>query len=397
MLLAHQGLWPPRKLKGKSGVTDFIQKIGCIQYDPINVVGRNPDLVLQSRIKNYKPEILENLLYEERKLWDGRDKVASIHAASDWPYFYRKRKQLGEYYEQRFENAIELSPQILRLIEERGPLSSIDIKHEDTVEGFWGRKTRLVTTALELLYESGALGIHHKVGTRRVFDLVENLLPAKIINTPDPYKEDDDYEDWHILRRVGGLGLVRSAAGDQWLGLSHIKSKPRNLAIHRLVESGKMLVIEIEDTPNQTFLIRAEDLPTLERVQSQKNPKQHAAIIAVLDNLIWDRKMVSLLFGFDYIWEVYKPKVERKYGYYVLPVIYGDRFVARFEPIFDKKSRILTIDGWWWEKDVDVNSGMQLALRSCLNAFVSYLECDKILRKGKAARDKKLAWIDNLN
>lgn len=376
---------------------DYIQRVGCIQYDPINVVGRNPDLVLQSRIKEYKPAMLERLLYKERKLWDGRDKMASIHMANDWPFFYRKRKQLREYYEERFESAVDLSQKVLQIIGERGPLSSIDIQHEDTVEGFWGRQTRLVTAALEMLYESGALGIHHKVGTRRVFDLVENLLPASLLTTPEPHKEDDDYADWHILRRVGGFGLVRAMAGDQWLGLSSIKSQRRNLAFHRLVDSGKLMALNIDDIPKQVFLLRTIDLPALKQVQSKKPRKAHATIIGVLDNLIWDRKMISILFGFDYVWEVYKPKAERKYGYYVLPVVYGDSFVARFEPVFDKKKRFLTMNDWWWEEDVVVNNDMQAALLSCLRDFMKYLDCNVIMRDGKAAKDKKLSWIDDLN
>jgi hypothetical protein len=95
-LLAHQRLWPPRKLRGKVGILEFIRHVGCIQFDPINVVGRNPDLVLQSRIDKYRSAMLEELLYSDRQLLDGWDKVSSIVLAEDWPYFSRHRQLMRE-------------------------------------------------------------------------------------------------------------------------------------------------------------------------------------------------------------------------------------------------------------------------------------------------------------
>ena len=88
-MLAHHQLWPPRQLEGKSGALEYIQHVGSIQFDPINIVGRNPDLVLQSRVRNFKPEHLDQLLYEDRHLVDGWDKMACLYAVADWPYFHQ--------------------------------------------------------------------------------------------------------------------------------------------------------------------------------------------------------------------------------------------------------------------------------------------------------------------
>jgi uncharacterized protein YcaQ len=112
-----------------------------------------------------------------------------------------------------------------------------------------------------------------------------------------------------------------------------------------------------------------------------------------LDNLLWDRKFIKALFGFDYRWEVYKPVAERQYGYYVLPILYGDRFVARFEPGFDKKSRKLTIKNWWWEPEVNPS---ETALIECFQAFKAYLHAQKIVPERKIKKRADLSWLQEI-
>jgi hypothetical protein len=115
-----------------------------------------------------------------------------------------------------------------------------------------------------------------------------------------------------------------------------------------------------------------------------------ATFIAPLDNLTWDRELLRQVFNFDYCWEIYKPKEKRDYGYYVLPVLYGDRFIARVEPVFDKKVRVLTLAGWWWEKGVRPNAAMRDALRTCVAEFAAYLGADRVCLSDMVAEDKRL-------
>jgi len=133
-LLAHQRLWPPRQLGGKVGIVDFVRHVGCIQFDPINVVGRNPDLVLQSRVADYRPALLEELLYADCQLLDGWDNMASIYLTTDWPYFARHRVHRREQQDARFNLPREITSAVLEAIHERGPLSSIDLKQMDKVD-----------------------------------------------------------------------------------------------------------------------------------------------------------------------------------------------------------------------------------------------------------------------
>lgn len=396
-LLAHQRLWPPRRLKGKAEIVDFIRHVGCIQFDPINVVGRNPDLVLQSRVANYHPNLLEELLYRDRQLLDGWDKVSSIHLITDWPYFARHRALMREQRGAPSNPPMEIAPAVVEAIRERGPLSSIDLKHREKVDWSWGQQTRLARASLETLYAMGELAIHHRVGTRRVFDLTEQLLPAGLLSAPDPNETDEEYQNWHVLRRVGGLGLANPSATECWLGILGVKGEVRRAALARLVERGELTAVAVKDVPKRIFFIRTADLSALEAVQTKRSPKPQAAIIGALDNFMWDRDLLRRVFDFDYAWEVYKPAAKRKYGYYVLPIIYGDRFVARFDPAFDKKTRQLTITDWWWEESAQFDETMQAAMVACFREFMRYLNARQIRLGEKVAGQKTLHWVLRLN
>jgi uncharacterized protein YcaQ len=395
-LLAHQRLWPPRQLRGTSGILEFIRHVGCIQFDPVNVVGRNPDLVLQSRVTQYKPAMLEKLLYDDRKLLDGWDKMSSIHLATDWPYFSRHRAYMREQHGDPSSPPMEIAPLILQTIREHGPLSSIDFKHHDMVDWSWGRPSRLTRASLDVLYVMGEVLIHHRVGTRRVFDLTERLLPAELISSLDPNETDTEYQYWHVFRRVGGLGLARPSASEYWGAILGVKTEIRHTTLKRLVERGDLIVLAVEGVPRQIFFMRKADLPVLEAVQNKRSPKKKVAFIGPLDNFLWDRNLLRLIFDFEYAWEIYKPAVERKYGYYVLPVIFGDRFVGRVDPIFDRKRRTLTLTNWWWEEGVQPDEPMYTALIVGLRDFMKYLGAERVLLGRKISTDKTMRWVRNV-
>jgi hypothetical protein len=396
-LLAHQRLWPPRKLKGKDGIMAFVRHVGCIQFDPINIVGRNPDLVLQSRVFGYRPDMLEQLLYKDRQLVDGWDKAASIYPTTDWPYFARHRALMREQHGDPTKPAMKIAPDVLDAIRQRGPLSSIDFRRKDMVDWSWGQPTRLTRASLETLYAMGVLLVQHRVGSRRIFDLAENLLPPEILAAPEPNCTTEAFQDWQVLRRVGGLGLASPGASGYWWPMLGVKGETRRGVLRRLVEQGELTVVGIEGLPKNSFILRTLDLPTLEKVQRGRRPKVQAAWIGPLDNLTWDRGLLLRLFNFEYAWEVYKPVAKRKFGYYVLPVLHGDRFIARVEPIFDRENRTLILQNWWWEEDVQVNDPMTKALATCLSAFMQYLGAEKVQLGEKMGEQKDMRWAWNPN
>jgi uncharacterized protein YcaQ len=390
-ILAHQGLWPPYELEGKSGVLDYVRRVGCIQFDPLNIVGRNPELVLQARASDFRPAMLEELLYEDRKLLDGWDKNMSIYGVEDWPYFCRRREHAQRYYGDSSRPATSVLPQVRQAIEEQGPLSSIDLDFDQTVDWSWA-PTRLARAALESMYAWGELIIHHKVNTRKVYDFASRHIPEELLSASDPNETEEQFHDWYVLRRIGSVGLLWNKAGNAWLGMRGIKSKERTAALTRLLRRGKVIEMCVEGMEPPLYM-RSEDRMNLDKTLDSDDLLPRAVILAPLDNLLWDRRFAEELFDFYYVWEVYKPVAERRYGYYVLPILYGDRFVARFEPGRDKKSGALLIKNWWWEDGVNPSEKMQSDLLDCFKRFLDYLGTDELRMGSKTAEQAGLDWL----
>ncbi|MBQ3686408.1 MAG: YcaQ family DNA glycosylase, partial [Treponema sp.] len=331
-LVNYQMLNGGGTLEGRDAAVRYMQKVRCIQYDPLDVVGRNPDLVLQPRVKGYRPEILADLLYRERVLYDAPDKMISIIPLEDYPAMARIRQatiaQLKDILTWRNSlAALDLLDEIKAFIREKGPLPAAKINIGSSVDsGRWGHK-KLSSAALDYLYHSGELGISSKIKAHKVYDLSERLFPQEILKAEDPLKSEHDLAKWYIKRRIGAVGLVWNKNGGAWLGFYVSDQALRTQVIRELVDGGELLEYHVEGS-KESFYIRSEDAGLVGK--SAENAV--AQFIAPLDNLIWDRGMTEELFHFSYTWEVYTPVAKRKYGYYVLPVLYKNRFVARFEP-----------------------------------------------------------------
>lgn len=390
-VLACQGLYPPRSWSGKRGAKTFLKKVRSIQFDPINVVGRNPDLVLQSRVKDFRPKLLDELLYKDRYLVDNWDKMASLSLVEDWHYFSHHRTRMEEIFGVPSDVVMSLAPIVLGQIQQEGPQCSLDYHFEEKTDWSWG-PTRVTRASLEGLFKIGKLGVHHRINNRRYFDLIENLLPAEVLQTIDPNQTLEQYQRWHVKRRISALGLAHPNAGEQWGGMIGVKSPLRQQILRELAEEGDLLKVEVAGLPGDVFYLRQEDKKFINRSKKDLAALE-AAFIAPLDNMLWDRKSVKRLFDFSYMWEVYKPKEKREYGYYVLPVLYGDRFVARLDPGFDKKSRILTINNWWWEDEVNPDEDMISALKRCLGDFLAYLEAGDLKFSKTLLKKGNLEWL----
>jgi len=384
-LFKYQNLYNPRKLESDEEILRFIRKVGCIQYDPLKTTARNADLVLQSRCKNYSEHILYRLLYEKRQLLDGWDKNMSVWPVDDWPYFERKRIGYREKYDKRTHELKSVRKIVIRKLERDGYVTSKDINGNKKVEWSWA-PTSIARATLESMYHCGELVIHHKEGTRKYYGLAENLLPLSILNEPDANTRLDEYREWYVKRRIGSIGLMWNKSSDAWLGIN-LKKEERAQSIKRLIEKEHITEVRI-DGISESFYLPKNDLGIL----YDNEEFDEASLIAPLDNLIWDRKLIVELFDFDYKWEVYTPVKKRTYGYYVLPIIYKNRFIGRCEPILDNKKRKLAIKNWWWEKDITVNQDMTDALARCFRDFAEFLNVKKIVISNTLSKDK-LEWI----
>ncbi len=393
-LLKHQRLLNPRRLIGKQGVLEYIRRMGCIQFDPLNTVGYNPYLVLQSRVKNFKAGYLTELLYTDRKLLDGWDKNMSIYSIDDWPYFSRFRERAYERYGDESKPINQILSQVRKELRKRGPISSIDLKFDTKVDWSWA-PTRASRAALESMYYWGELIIHSKVGTRKVYDFTEKYLSEELFSMQDPNVTMEEYFEWNVRRRIGAVGLLWGRASDAFLGIRGMKSKERTEAILRLEKRGELIQVEVEDIKYPIY-IRKEESVLLDEVLNGIDFEPEASFVAPLDNLLWDRKLIKEIFDFEYIWEVYKPIDKREFGYYVLPVLYGDKFIARFEPRFNKKAGKLELINWWWEPDVVVTPQMKKALNKCFRYFMNYLDTSELVIADDSKTTKNVRVIEEI-
>lgn len=371
-MLLKQGLIGSYKFSGKQGVLDFIRQAGCIQFDPIDVCGKSPEIVLHSRVKGFTKQLLSSLLYEDRRLLDYFDKNLSIIEITDWPYFrrYREAYQTGGRSHDEI-NAV--CDEIKNIICEKGAVSSADIGFSDTVDWYWS-DTRLSRAALETMYFRGNLVVHHKKSTIKYYDLAENWISAELLNAPEPYPDELEHQKWRVQRRIGAVGLLWNKPSDAWLNIWGLKSDQRNEIFKRLLLEDKIIEITVDGIKEKLYCL-SSDRTLLEAVLQGPELKARCELIAPLDNMLWDRRLIKALFDFDYKWEIYTPKAQRKYGYYVLPLLYGDRLIGRVETLRDRKAKTLVLKNIWYEKQVKQTKKLQSAIDDCMCRFASFNEC----------------------
>ena len=357
-ILLKQGLLGDYRFIRKDGAYQFVRQAGCIQFDPVDVCGRNAELTLQSRVKGFRRKMLNDLLYRDRLLVDYSDKELSIWPREDWPFFsgYRERSVA---HGRQFPGIPELEEQAIAYIRKHGPVSSDTLPIEGTVfwhssmhwSGHWEKESLAARSVLEQLYTDGVLLIHHKTGSRKYYDLADKYFPSDLLRAPNPCRDEEAFTDWRICRRIGAVGLLWNRNSTAWLGIS-MTTEQRNASFDRLEKNGSISAVQVEGIRFPLYMLR-EDLPLLESVTAgQADTRSRLEFLAPLDPMLWDRKLIEAVWGFQYSWEIYTPAVKRKYGYYVLPMICGDRFVGRIEPKADRKNNTFTVQNIWLEPGV---------------------------------------------
>lgn len=364
-ILFKQGLLGNYRFTGKDGIMDFIRQAGCIQFDPIDVCGKNAEIVLHSRVSGFTKTMLYELLYVDRKLLDYFDKNLAVIPVENWKYFGRERES-HRNWERSHGEIQQVHDEIIAEISRRGPVRSADLNLPQKVDWYWS-ETKLSRAALEHMYFSGELAIHHKDGNLKYYDLIGNCVPEEILEEADPYPCDHEHRKWRVLQRIGSVGLLWNRASDAWLGIPGLKAKERNDIFMELLDEDCIAPVRVEGI-NDTLYCRAEDRKIVDQICQEKY-KKRCELIAPLDNMMWDRNLIRAIFDFEYKWEIYTPQAERKYGYYVLPVLYGDRFVGRIEAVYDRKSRKLNVVNLWYEPGIKLTKAMEKGIWSAVKRF----------------------------
>ena len=302
-ILSKQGLIGKHRFIGKNGAYQYIRQAGCIQFDPVDVCGRNAELTLQSRVKGFRKKMLSDLLYRDRLLVDYSDKELSIWPSEDWPYFssYRERSAA---HGASFDGIPELEREAVEFIRVNGPVTSDTLPIEGTIfwhssmhwSGHWEKESQAARSVLEQLYTDGILLIHHKSGTRKYYDLAEKHLSSDLLNAPNPCEDEDSFLNWRILRRIGAVGLLWNRRSDAWLGIS-MNTEQREAAFARLEKAKAIAPVQVEGIRTQFYLL-SEDLPLMETVlKDEADSKPRLEFLAPLDPMLWDRKLIEAIWG----------------------------------------------------------------------------------------------------
>jgi len=177
-----------------------------------------------------------------------------------------------------------------------------------------------------------------------------------------------------VLRRIGGVGLLWNRASDAWLNIPELNTNERNRIFKELVDEGKITEVVVENIKDSLYCLSG-DLALIDTVLKDTELKGRCEVLAPLDNMLWDRRLIRELFGFEYKWEVYIPKNQRKFGYYVLPLLYGDRFIGRVEPVCDRKEKTMALENIWYEKDIKQTGKLQKAVEDCMHRLAEFNGC----------------------
>lgn len=319
--------------------------------------------------------MLEKLLYEDRVLIDGWDKMMAVYCTEDWPYFgrirdIRKCEIEGTLKRRNSIEAINYVDTVKKYISENGASLPSKLELGGVKCGKWGHG-KLSSAAMDYMFNVGLLGVKEKKNVQRVYDLIENLLPKEVLEMKDPFENNWSFYKWYFKRRIGSIGIYWDRNGGGWLGHFISDKKLRLEILQELCAEGELKKVIVEGI-NENFYIRVEDVFVLDELKQDLAKK--ATILAPLDNLLWDRKLIKDIFDFEYSWEVYVPITKRKYGYYVLPVLYEDRIIARFEPEKHRGNEPLVIKNWWWEDKNAVNEEITNAIFDCLGGFCRFLK-----------------------
>lgn len=383
-ILGKQGLWPGRRWQGAKGTEQAMRAMEYLQLDPLQIIARSQDIKLYGRVLDYMPGMWEDAAYKKRKFfdWGGWLAVRPMDELPHWRVVMRRERDDPAAWRKTATEHAETIAEMRQILRERGTVSNRDFKMADRkrTDSYRGRKDSAI--ALYYLWRIGEVMTHHREGFERVYALTEAVAPGDLIRE----SSDDEADRFLIRKEISHNGLTRlnRTAEAYYRGVPF--DKTANLR-HSLLQDLEIVEVQVEGW-KQVHCALASDAKLLNELAAGRVPKawkplgpdatEEAVFLAPLDP-VSARGRAMPLFGFDYVWEVYKPLEKRKYGYYVLPVLWGDKLVARFDSKLDRTTNTFAILGLWLEdQSLARNEAFAEALAGGFRRFVAFLGADKL-------------------
>jgi uncharacterized protein YcaQ len=354
-------------------VRSEIRRLEAVQLDPVAAVARNQHLVLAARIPGYTPALVERLLAQGR-IFEYWGHAACMFPIEDYPIFEGQRRARRKRLAPELAALRPVVKAVLTRLEREGPLPSRAFLGAARVRGYWdntGPKTKATSHALNLLTAAGLVMVARREGLERYFDLPERVVPPEVLRRArevDPRDADEALLAKYLrAHRVFDVG-------DGAFGWRKMPVPRRRAIVARMVRAGLVIPLELEGVRRPYFILADDEdrLRRHDRAAAQagdRNVVGPVRFLPPLDNLLWRRERLADLFGFVYTWEVYIPPPRRRYGYYTMPILAGDRLVGRMDPRLDRGAGRLIVNLLHVERGVAVTAPLRTAVREALERF----------------------------
>ncbi|WP_243382418.1 winged helix-turn-helix domain-containing protein [Geothrix alkalitolerans] len=380
LFLGAQGLLDdPTRRATVPSLQALIEKLGFVQVDTINVVARAHDLTLSSRLDGYRPEHLRKLLEDRRSLFEAFTHDASAIPTAwfgHWrPRFARDRERIHAHawwqHHFRGTDGARVVGDVKARIEREGPLKSSDFEHPEKRGPWWGWKPQ--KAALDFLWRSGELMIPRREGFQKLYDLTERVLPDHhALPCPNP----EAHVEWACASAAERLVVFTpKELAEFWASIEAAEAKAW---CDRAAKAGRIVPVAVEGADGEArpaFALADWE----KRLAKLPDPPERTRLLCPFDPVLRDRARALRRFGFDYRFEAFVPEPKRKYGYFVLPILEGERFVGRLDPKLHRDRGLLEVRGLWWEPGIKATKARKRGLDEALERLATFVGAEEIL------------------
>jgi uncharacterized protein len=387
-ILGKQGLWPGRRWRGIQGTEQAMRAMEYLQLDPLQIIARSQDIQLLSRVLDYTPGIWEEVAYQQRKFfdWGGWLATRPIDELPYWRVVMHRERDGNPDCDPRIRKMghdhAEAIAEMRTILHERGAVNNRDFEMASRVrtQSYRGRKDSAL--ALYYLWRTGEVMTHHRENFERVYALTETVAPPHLLHESDAAEADR----FLIKKEISFSGLSRLNRTQD----SFHRGVPFSIARQireAMLADGDIVEVQVEGWKAVHYAL-ANDARLLDDLSAGRVPEawspletttlEEVVFLAPLDP-VSARGRANDLFGFDYVWEVYKPEHKRRFGYYTVPVLWGDRLVARFDSRLDRTTNTFVILGLWLEDEaLGKDEAFAEALACGFMRFVTFLGATKL-------------------
>ena len=372
--LDHDGAYHPGRTT-PAHVLREIRRLEAVQIDPVAAVERNQHLVLANRLRGYRPAMLDTLL-EQRRIFEYWANAACVIPIEDYWMFAGVRARMRRADAR--ERAVLRGPgaRVLRELERNGPMPSRAFLADRRIAGYWdnqGPRTKATSHALNVLWYRGEVMVVRREGVERYFDLPQRVVPPGVLQHAQRVsgaEADEALMDKYL--RAYQIFEV----GDFRFGWRKIPAPQRRRVVDERVRSGDVIPLGVEGVRRPYYTL-AGNLGALRRHDREARaergwPDRPIRFLSPLDNLLWRRERLADLFGFAYVWEIYTPAQRRKFGYYTMPILAGDRLIGRMDPRLDRAKRRMEVRLFAFEPDVRVTQALRRNIEAALEGFAAF-------------------------